>query len=456
MAHNIIWGAMASRHKENHDSKSRRHSPSLAAKLCSGSREVRRINADPSTYKSILPTLRPGDTMFMAGGRYPRLEISNLKGLSSRCVAITGPSVGPPAVIEGAPGFNTVEIVDSSYVALKNLVIDSRGIPGAFGVSARKVVSWPTHHVLIEGNTFVGQGSVQQTTAISTKIPTWGWVIRRNRILGAGTGIYLGNSDGSSPFVAGIIEDNLIQDPIGYCMQIKYQLARPPLRGMPTVPSKTTIRDNVFIKNDQPSPDGDRPNLLVGGFPDSGPGSSDLYEIYRNFFYHNPREALFQASGRVSFHDNILVDGQYAAAAFCNHDLPLKVAYVHNNTIYTNRDGIRFENEAENDAVMGNFIFAATPISGPIRRQHDNIVDTVANAAHYVNSPSLALESMDFYPRPGHAQGPPLDTFACQNELDCSLDFNQTAKGTLTFRGAYAGAGINPGWQLQAAIKPVP
>ena len=51
----------------------------------------------------------------------------------------------------------------------------------------------------------------------------------------------------------------------------------------------------MFIKGDQPSPDGDRPNLLVDGFPDTGAGSSDLYEIYGNFFYHNPREALLQA-----------------------------------------------------------------------------------------------------------------------------------------------------------------
>jgi hypothetical protein len=40
--------------------------------------------------------------------------------------------------------------------------------------------------------------------------PTWGRIIRRNVIDGAGTGIYLGNSDGSAPFVAGIIENNLI------------------------------------------------------------------------------------------------------------------------------------------------------------------------------------------------------------------------------------------------------
>ena len=48
---------------------------------------------------------------------------------------------------------------------------------------------------------------------------------------------------------------------------------------------------------------GNRPNLLVGGFPEEGPGSNDLYQIYGNLLIDNPREALFQGSGRISFHD---------------------------------------------------------------------------------------------------------------------------------------------------------
>ena len=84
----------------------------------------------------------------------------------------------------------------------------------------------------------------------------------------------------------------LIQDTTGYNMEIKFQLPRPSVPGMPKGPSSTIIRNNVFIKGDQPSPDGDRPNVLVGGFPDSGPGSNDLYEIYGNFFDHNPRQSL--------------------------------------------------------------------------------------------------------------------------------------------------------------------
>ena len=88
--------------------------------------------------------------------------------------------------------------------------------PSAFGISARGHEDNLTHHIRIEGNTLVGQNDGQQTDAISTKTPTWGWIIRYNRIIGAGTGIYLGESDGTQPFVGGLIEHNLIQDTIGY------------------------------------------------------------------------------------------------------------------------------------------------------------------------------------------------------------------------------------------------
>jgi hypothetical protein len=215
-----------------------------------------------------------------------------------------------------------------------------------------------------------------------------------------------GNSDGTDPFVAGVIEDNLVQDTTGYDMEIKFQLPRPPVPGMPTEASSTIIRNNVFIKGDQPSPDGDRPNVLVGAFPDSGPGSNDLYQFYGNFFDHNPREALLQASGRVVIHDNIFVDGQYAAVVVRDQDLPLKLAYLYNNTVYTLQQGIFFGNAAQTaDAVMGNLVFADTPISGPIKHESKNLTDTVANASNYVNSPSFVLGVMNFYPLPGRSRG---------------------------------------------------
>ena len=205
---------------------------------------------------------------------------------------------------------------------------------------------------MLDNNLIVGAGANQQNDGISTKTPTWNWVIRRNTIVAAGTAIYLGNSDGGQPFVAGIIENNLVLDPIGYCMEIKFQLARPALAGMPEGPQSTIIRNNVFIKDDRLSPEGNRPNLLVGGFPDTGSGSQDLYQIYGNLLVHNPREALFQGSGRISFHDNILVGGQYAAAAFHDHDLPLRLAHIYNNTIYSSQIGISVSSPAREGATV--------------------------------------------------------------------------------------------------------
>ncbi len=306
------------------------------------------IQANPSNYRALLRALKPGDTLNLVAGRYSRLPITELNGTPDAWITIAGPASGAPAVIAGAAEYNTVEIQNSSYLSIENLRIDSLGIPGAFGISAKGHEDNLTHDIRIEGNTLVGQNGGQQTDGISTKTATWGWVIRYNRILGAGTGIYLGESDGTQPFVNGIVENNLIADTIGYNMEIKDQIAIPSLPGMPLGPTTTIIRNNVFIKNDQPSPDGDRPNLLVGAFPTAGAGSLNMYDIYGNLFYHNHREALFQGSGRISLHDNIFVDGPYTypAVVLRSQKYPLRYAQVYNNTVYTFGRGIYFGNRA--------------------------------------------------------------------------------------------------------------
>lgn len=419
------------------------------------------IAADPSNFRQLVRNLRPGDTLKLTAGTYPPFSLYGLNGTDDAWITVSGPDSGPPAVISGAHGSNTIEIFNCSYVAVENLRIDSRGIPGAFGISAKGHEENLTHHIRIEGNTLVGQNGGQQTDGISTKIPTWGWVIRYNRILGAGTGLYLGESDGTQPFVNGLIEHNLIQDTIGYNMEIKDQISLPAIAGMPTGPTSTIIRHNVFIKNDQPSPDGDRPNLLVGAFPATGDGSLNQYEIYGNLFLHNGREALFQGSGRISLHDNLFVDGPYTYPAIMlrRQNYPLKVAVVYNNTVYTTGKGISFGSRAElYDSVVGNLVFGSVPISGQILHSADNLVAPLDQAASYVKSPSFKPGPMDFYPLPGRCSGKPLDLSDFHLDRDYSLDFNGTskveAKGAAVFRGAYAAEGNNPGWQPAAEIKP--
>src|SRR5207248_5609948 len=98
--------------------------------------------------------------------------------------------------------------------------------------------------------------------------------------------------------------------------------------------------------------------------PEKGAGTNDLYRIYGNLLIDNPREALFQGSGRISFHDNVLIGGEPAAAVFRDHDLPLKLAEVFDNKIYSAHIGIEFDSPArQGRSVFGNVIFAETPMA---------------------------------------------------------------------------------------------
>lgn len=429
--------------------------PALAVVL--SALPARALDADPSTLASVLPTLKAGDTLNLAPGTYTSaLNISGLQGTESAWITIAGPSSGAPAVFEGDACCNTVEINDSSYVAVRSITVDGKGVAAAFGLSAKGSSGNVVHHITVEGCTFVGQGGSQQTVAISTKTPTWGWTIRGNVIDGAGTGLYLGNSNYEEPFIAGVIENNLIKNTIGYNMQIKNQNPWPNHPGIPSGDTKTIIRNNVFIKDDTPSPDGVRPNLFVGAPPSSGPGSGSSVEIYGNLFVHNGAEPLVQATGRVSIHDNIFVDAADAALLLRDHDgFPLRSARVYNNTIFSAARGVVLGSAAsEGSAVVGNLIFADLLTDGTISMMSDNLGGPAAEAGSSVVSPSTTLGMMDFYPLAGAAKGAALDLSAMKVDTDYQCDFNGVKKGDFSFRGAYAGEGSNPGWKLAAEVKP--
>jgi hypothetical protein len=264
------------------------------------------------------------------------------------------------------------------------------------------------------------------------------------------------------PFVAGVIENNLVADTIGYNMEIKHQTSLPAIPGMPLEPTVTVVRNNVFIKDDRPSEDGDRPNVLIGPVPFTGPGSLNSYELYGNVFFHNHREALLQAAGRVSVHDNIFVDGPYSypAIVFRNQYGPVKVAYFYNNTVLTSGRGLYFGHRATlGDGVVGNAIFASTPaISGNVMVQTDNLVDSVENASRYLRKPSFEIGSIDLFPLHDRCQGAPIDLSAFRSDSAFTRDFNgrpkAQSKGAVVYRGAYAADAVNPGWQVQRAFKP--
>lgn len=411
----------------------------------------------------------PGDSLILDPGQYLNTGILlyNVSGTAALPIVVTGPASGTPATIYAPnPYTNTIQLDNASYVTIQHLVVNgTNGVGDTLSVDGVNAKGHPCHHITVDDLKFYAFQSFdrdQSIVGISTKTECWNWTIKNCFIHDAGTGIYLGNSDGSCPFIAGLLDHNLVMNTLGYDIEIKYQIPYAYLPGMPTAPSTTIIRNNVFIKSDDYLQGLERPNLLVDQFPSSGQGSSDHYEIYGNLIVHNPSEALIQASGRVSIHDNILVDPDptYAALYLTDHDGILQKADVYNNTVYAGAQGIVFNTQPrEGGALVGNLVFATTPISAApgvvIPGQRDNVGDSPANAGLYVNAPSKILGQMDFYPRSTCAtcSGSPLDLSAFAAQLDFDRDFNGTSKGQALFRGAYQGSGANPGWPLGAGIK---
>ena len=288
------------------------------------------LRAGPKDYRRRVHRLKAGETLHLKPGTYTRgLDLRGLHGSAGRPIRIRG---GKSVIFTGRSGRNTVQLEDASWIVIEQLTLEGRGLQvDAIKAGGRK--DRGVHHITIQGCTIRGHGADQMIVGISTKVPAWDWIIRGNRIEGAGTGLYLGDSNGSAPFVGGLIEGNVIRNPLGYCMQIKHQNARPPVPGMPVEKRVATIRWNVFIKNDVRGDAGDRPNLLVSGPPQEGPGAEDAYEIHGNLFFHNPRESLFQGAGRISLHDNVFVDCPGTAVRIQAHHgkRPLEVR-IHHNT----------------------------------------------------------------------------------------------------------------------------
>jgi hypothetical protein len=275
-----------------------------------------RIVAGPDDYREKAVKLKAGETLKLTPGEYTRgLGIRGWHGEKGKPITIEG--IPGKTVFVGRRGSNTIDLTDASWIVLKDLDFDGKGLE-VDAIKAGGDTSRAVNHVTIEGCTIRGHGAHQNIVGISTKVPALGWVIRGNTIIEAGTGIYLGNSDGRQPFVGGLIESNIIVRPVGYCMQIKRQIERPKLEGFDGE-NVTMIRFNFFEKDDRKSDAGDRPNLLVGGFPDSGPGSKDRYQIHMNILSGNPREALFQGTGRIELRQNYFSDCKGTAVRVMPH-----------------------------------------------------------------------------------------------------------------------------------------
>jgi hypothetical protein len=409
------------------------------------------IDATPANYGTALGNLKAGDTLRLASGTYTQsLPLQGLNGTAAAPIVIMGPE-DRSAVFQGQSCCNTVQFDNSSYIEVRNLTLDGMHRPEPFGVDT----SGPSHHITIENLKIVNYDADQAMIGISTKAVAWNWVIRRNTIIGAGTGMYLGNSDGSAAFVAGTIENNLIIDTLGYNIEIKHQNPRPTNVGMPTGNSRTIIRHNVFSKSGNSS-GGDlaRPNLLVGHFPLSGAGVNDRYEIYGNFFYRNPVEALFQGEGNLILHDNVFVNDIGDAIHVMPHnDVPREVQ-IFNNTIVARDDGLRVSGLASGytQRLVGNVVYSGNSVTGP--NQSNNVIGAYAAATNTLNAPTAALGTLDLFPKSGQLTGSPIDMTTFAEFIDSSKDFDGRAR-TGVHRGAYEGDGTNTGWKLSLTIKPV-
>jgi hypothetical protein len=417
---------------------------------------TRTIQANPSTYRSLLTTLQPGDRLLLAAGTYTQqIRLNGLNGQPNRCIVIEGPATGSPALFTGSDTFNTISLQNVSYLVFRNLSLDGLGKAGD-GVKAEAGSTY-AHHITLDNlklrNYFGGN---LNRCGISTKSRAWNWVVRRVDILGAGVGMYFGKPDGTAEFVNSLIERNVVSESRLYDIEIKHQLGRATTLGIPTS-GTTIIRHNVFTKEKNAAAGTNaRPNLLVGHWPLSGAGSSDLYQIYGNVFYLNPTEALFQGEGNIALHDNLFVQRSFARTIRIqkHNDVPRRID-IFNNTIIGPGEGILITgaNTAYPQRVYGNAVFAAQPISGG--QQSGNITAPYSAAAQYLNDPNgtLAAQTLDLYPIPGKLEGPAVSLSFLTGLVDQNVDFNGLSRLT-TFRGAYSGDGVNPGWQPALAIMP--
>jgi len=403
-------------------------------------------NAGPGNYTAKLPLLQPGDTLLLAPGTYTQgLTLWNMSGLPGAPIEIRGPSSGPAAVFTGRSCCNTVSLRDAAYLTIRNLTIDGLGL-AVDGVKAESTGA-SAHDIVLENLTIVNHGANQQIVGINTKCPAWNWVIRRCVVIGAGTGLYLGDSNGGAPFVAGIIEDNLVRDTIGYNMEIKHQLSRPSLPGMP-MNAKTIIRRNVWSKASGASTGGNaRPCVLVGHWPLSGPGSADSYEIRGNFFWQNQAttERLFQGEGNIALYQNLFVNDNGDAISIQPHNDVPRTIRVFNNTVVAKGAGIQVTGGSTQftQEVTANAVFASPAISGGV--QQANVTAAYSARSSFLTNPAGAPGVLDLYPLAGMLIGPPAPAGSINTYANWDRDWNDRVNDG-THRGAYAGSGSNPGW----------
>ncbi|MCA9607833.1 MAG: hypothetical protein KC619_19625 [Myxococcales bacterium] len=402
---------------------------------CEGGGSI--VEAGPDDYRAALDALGPGDTLRLQPGDYTRGLPITVSGEEGRCIVIEALDPAARPRFFGSDAFNIIAIHGASWVKVRHLDIDGIGRAG-FGVASQGGDAMPTHHVVIEDLSMVGLDADQQIVGVSTKSPAWDWVIRGNRIVGAGTGMYLGNSDGTQPFVRGVIELNTILDTIGYSAQIKHQLPRPDLPGMPADGAATIIRYNVFSKGAGSSTGAEaRPNLLIGHLPASGAGVNDRYLVYGNLFYDNPTENLMQAEGNLAIYRNVFVNPNGGALTVQPHNAVPRLVDVFLNTVLASGRGIDVSGGDPGFAqrVRYNAVFSPTPIRAD-DQLGDVTGDMLAAVAMLTDAAAPPGAGLDLHPA-DDALTTSIDPAELPDVLDATFDYDQRRADPPTRAGAY-------------------
>jgi hypothetical protein len=331
--------------------------------LLAGTAAAKDYRANAEDYRDYLNRLLPGDRLLLEPGDYHQgLPLHNLSGQAGQPIIIEAARPGAPPRFIARPRANTVSLVNARHLVLRHLELDGRNLP----VDAVKAEGHSRYadFITLQHLFIHDHAASQQNVGISTKCPAFGWVIKGNRIERVGTGMYFGDSDGSDPFVGGLIESNQITHSLGYNLQIKHQKTRPA-----EYPDRhdTVIRYNVFSKQDAlPGPQA-RPNVLLGHVPLTGTGSGDRYLVYGNLLLHNPSEALLQAEGQVAMYDNVFINGNGDAIHVQPHNDVPRDMDIFSNTVLASGAGIRVrqaEGAAFHQRVVANVVAAVTPLQG--------------------------------------------------------------------------------------------
>ncbi len=236
-------------------------------------------NTQPNlvNYHALVHTLKLGDRLQLAAGDYMNgLPVHHLSSLPQLPVVIAGMGAPERAVFHARSGANTVSIVDSAYVEIRDLVFQ------------------------------------------------------------------------------------------GYNLQIKHQTGRASVPGMPVTARQTIIRHNVFNKAQNTSSGQlTRPNVLVGHRPLAGNGADIRYQIYANFFYYNPIEALFQGKGNIALYNNIFVNPATDAVHIQpHHGIPRNIVIAYNASVASG-DGVRLLHRLDTPVADMTFTHNLSSLAGP-------------------------------------------------------------------------------------------